>query len=237
MYENFNNLWDETGEYSPWIRMSEFDWSHLTSHLKPKRFKKDTIIYRQYEETEYVYLVESGRVNLSVSNIDGEEKCLFIAEKGSMFGEISCLDGLPNLATAITVADSTLYLIPKEHFFNELMSNPTHTQYLFKLLSRKIRILSTQIKELSFADSYYRVANALVHLSREYGMDTPKGRKLSIKFTHQEMASLTGLCRVTVTNIFLNMTNNKVISKENGYLIIKNLHHLNEYLEMKRSAI
>jgi len=40
------------------------------------------------------------------------------------------------------------------------------------------------------------------------------------------MANLIGLCRVSVTNIFLKMTNQGIIEKEKGYLVIKSLDKL-----------
>jgi len=217
-------------EYSPWIKMGTLDWSFLTTGLKPKSFKKDVNIYQQQHETEFIYLVKSGRIRLSIYSLEGEEKALLIAEEGSLFGEISCLDNFPNFANATAAADSLLYVIPKQRFISELENNHQCALNLIKLMARKIRILSTQIKQLSFADSYFRVSNALVHLANEYGIKTDSGYKLSIKFTHQEMASLTGLCRVSVTNIFLNMTHNGVLQKEGGYFIIKQLDKLYGYL-------
>lgn len=227
---NITSDMTEIIEYSPWIKMDTLDWSFLTSGLKPKPFKKDEVIYQQQHETEFIYLVKSGRVGLSIYSLDGEEKTLLIAEEGSLFGEISCLDNYPNFANATAVADSFLYIIPKQSFLLELAHNHDCALNLIKLMARKIRILSTQIKQLSFADSYYRVSNALVHLVNEYGIKSESGYKLSIKFTHQEMASLTGLCRVSVTNIFLNMTSNGVLQKEGGYYIIKQLDKLYGYL-------
>lgn len=54
--------------------------------------------------------------------------------------------------------------------------------------------------------------------------------RLQIKFTHQEMADLTGLSRVTVSNILSSMTCKGIIEKQDGYLIIKNLDAMLQYL-------
>lgn len=217
-------------EYSPWVEKGEFDWSCLTSNMKPKRFKKDTIIYQQQEDTHYVYLVESGRVRMSVYSVDGEEKSLFIAEKGCLFGEISSLDSIPNFANATVAADSLIYEIPKQAFMDALNNNHLCALNVINLLNRKIRILSNQIKQLSFDDSYYRVCNALIHLINQYGVKGDNGYTLGIKFTHQEMANLIGLNRVTVTNIFISMTNKGVLAKENGHYVIKDMNKLRDYI-------
>lgn len=217
-------------EYSPWVEKGDSDWSCLTSGLKPKRFKKDTLIYQQQEDTEYVYLVEKGRVRMSVYSVDGEEKSLFIAEKGCLFGEISCLDSIPNFANATVAADSLIYEIPKQVFKDALNNNHLCALNIISLLNRKIRILSNQIKQLSFDDSYYRVCNALIHLTKQYGVKNDNGYTLGIKFTHQEMANLIGLNRVTVTNIFISMANKGILVKENGYYVIKDMDKLHDYI-------
>ena len=217
-------------EYSPWVEKRDFDWSCLTSDIKPTCFKKDKIIYQQQQDTQNVYLVESGRVRLSIYSMDGEEKSLLIAEKGCLFGEISCLDSIPNFANATVVVDSLIYVIPKQVFTDTLEHNHICALNLVNLLNRKIRILSTQIKQLSFDDSYYRVCNALIHLTKQYGVKNDNGYRLSIKFTHQEMANLIGLNRVTVTNIFIRMTNKNILAKESGYYLIKNINELHDYI-------
>ncbi len=103
------------------------------------------------------------------------------------------------------------------------------------MLARKIRLLSSQIEGLSFDDSYFRVANALVYLTEQYGLKTEKGCRIQLKFTHQEMANLTGSCRVTVTNIFRALSNQNIIQKENGFVIVRDVGKLYRYLDMTRS--
>ena len=48
-----------------------------------------------------------------------------------------------------------------------------------------------------------------------------------MKFTHQEMANLTGLNRVTVSNIMSSLTTMGLISKVDGYMVIEDVNKLN----------
>ncbi len=221
-------------EHSPWLKLDHFDWHAITSDAKPKLYKKNTNIYQQQHYSDYIYIVKSGRVRLSIYSRNGEEKCLIIADRGCLFGEISGLDDHPNYANATVIVDSYLYLIPKERFQEELNRNHDLCLKIIKVLARKIRLLSSQVEGLSFDDSYYRVANALVYLTEQYGLKTDKGYKIQLKFTHQEMANLTGSCRVTVTNIFRTLSKGNIIEKENGFVIVKDVDKLYRYLDMTR---
>ena len=155
---------------------------------------------------------------------------MIIADRGSVFGELSALDGYPNYANATAIVDSYIYLVPKEQFKERLVKNHDFCLTVIKVLARKIRLLSSQVEGLTFDDAYYRVVNALVHLAEQYGVKTQEGCKIRLKFTHQEMANLTGSCRVTVTNIFRCLKRENIIDKEEGFIIVKDLDKLYHYL-------
>jgi len=217
---------------SPWLKLDQFDWDAISSGIKPKFYPKNSNIYHQQQYSDYIYIVKSGRVRLSIYSRDGEEKCLTIADCGCLFGEVSGLDGHPNYANATAIIDSYLYLIPKERFQKELERNHDLCLKIIKVLARKMRMLSSQIEGLSFDDAYYRVVNALVYLTEQYGLSTKNGCKIELRFTHQEMANLTGLCRVTVTNVFRSLSKENIIDKENGFVIVKDIDKLYRYLDM-----
>lgn len=218
--------------HSPWLKLDQVDWSAISSGIKPKFYEKNTNIYHQQQYSDYIYIVESGRVRLSIYSRNGEEKCLTIADRGCIFGEVSGLDGYPNFANATAVIDSYLYPIPKERFKEELERNHDLCLKIVKVLVRKMRLLASQVEELSFDDAYYRVINTLVYLAEQYGINTKNGCKIGLKFTHQEMANLTGLCRVTVSNVFRSLSKENMIGRENGFVIVKDVDELYRYLGM-----
>lgn len=232
MSGNRNKTIDIIMEHSPWLKLEQFDWGLITSGIVPKLYKKGTTIYQQQHYSDYIYIVKSGRVRLSIYSSNGEEKCLIIGDQGCVFGELSAVDGYPNFANATAIVDSYIYLVPKKRFIEELNRNHELCLQVIKMQARKIRLLSSQIEKLSFDDAYYRVVNALVYIAEQYGLKTEKGHKIRLKFTHQEMANLIGSCRVTVTNILRSLARQNVIKKENGYMYVTDISKLYRYLDM-----
>ncbi len=212
--------------YSPWMKIESHDWSDLTVHGKLKKFKKDTVLYHQQEYSNYVYVVKSGRVKLSVFSKDGSEKSLTIAEKGAIFGEVAALDNQPNVVRAVTLTDSEIFQIEKEKFKNKIQGNCDLAYKLNHNLIRKIWILTSQIQDLSFKSADVRVIGNLIKLSQKHGINIDDEYKIDVKFTHQEMADLTGLCRVTVSNIMSSLNNQGIIYKKLGYIFIKDMDKL-----------
>ncbi len=219
---------------SPWVEAGNIDWSCITSNLKPRRYVKNQVVFYQNCESDYVYLVKEGRIRLDIYSSSGEEKTLFIADKGTLIGEVSPIDGLPNMCRATAATDSAVYLIPKTEFLNQLHSNNKFASDILYLFTLKMRALVEDIKQLSFNDSYYRVCDALAHLVRQYATHTKEGYKLNMKFTHQEMGSLTGLSRVSVSNIISDLTSKGIIRKEQGYVIIRDFDSILDFLNDKK---
>ena len=222
---------DDYYSASPWINMSHIDWSCITDGCPTKFYKKGEFIYQQQDIPDTVYLVKNGRVCLNIYGRDGEIRSLFIAESGTFFGELSPIDNLPNVCSASAVSDTILYIISKARFLEELNTNHTFSLNILSVMTCKIRLLATILKQHSFNDSTYRVYYALYSLVRQYGLQNMDGTyKLNIKFTHQEMAHLTGLSRVSVSNILLDLTADGIIEKQEGYLIIKNIDFLKSFI-------
>lgn len=216
---------------SPWVRMNANDWAPIIQDSAMKTYPKDTVIYHQGEMTSYLYLVNEGRVCLDVYAVNGKKRSIYIADNGTCFGELSCLDQMPNYCTAVTCTQTSLYLIPRQRFLEEIQKNSVFTLSLLRALSLKTRLITGLLEQISFDNSHQRLYHSLIGLIQQYGQKTKEGYyQLNIKFTHQEMAYQTGLSRVSISNMFLNLTNKGLIEKKNGYLVFKDLDALQENL-------
>lgn len=213
-------------DYSPWIRFSDIQWENKGLDPFLKRFSQDEIICYQQQFSDFVYLIKEGRVRIFVYGIDGDEQCLTIEEKGSLFGELSAIDGLPHFSSATAIVDCMIYEVPKKYFLKRVHADPEIMEILLQSLTKKIRVLSANILNLTLKNSHQRVATYLLKLAHSHGHIVDNTCKLSMKFTHQEMAHLTGLNRVTVSNIMSDLINKAIIHKTEGYVVIKDLEKL-----------
>ncbi len=215
---------------SPWIEVNNIDWSYITNGLKTKKYNKNDVIFYQNSISEYVYLIKRGRIRLDIYSLTGDEKTVFIAGKGTFIGELSPIDNLHNICRAVASTDSEVYLMLKSDFLRHLSTNLKFANDMLYINSKKIRFLVENVKQLSFNDASYRVCYALVHLANQYSTLTKDGYKLDMKFTHQEMANLTGLSRVSVSNILSDLQSKGILKKMDGYLLIKEIDSIMTYL-------
>ena len=217
-------------EASPFIEMPELDWTSLTKNTELTSYDTGTIIYQQDTMNDYVYLVQQGRVRVDLYSYSGDFKSLFLASKGCLFGEISMIDDLPNRGTAVVTIPSKIYLIPKARFQLEMSRNIQLCNNVMTLLAKKFRFLTAEVELQSFYNSYYKVVVVLINLVKGYGLKTDDGYQLNIGFTHQEMASLTGLSRVSVSKILSDLKARGIIKKRSGNIIIPDTDALQQTL-------
>lgn len=80
------------------------------------RFPKDDYIFKENEPCKGIYLIKSGKVEISKTTPDGWRQPLVILDKGHFLGEIALLENTNHASNARTVEASELFLIQKEHF-------------------------------------------------------------------------------------------------------------------------
>lgn len=207
---------------NPWIRIPISTWDILTEGLQTFSVRKDRIVYEQGTKLKVVYIVKSGRIRLGHFTEDGEEKGIFVADSGCLFGEASAVPDYPTYYTATAAADSEIYVIPSGEFIEKLRKNPDLSLNVIEIMARKMRIYSAQEITLSFRDSLSRVCQALVYLADQYGEENNGEIQIKLHFTHEEMAHMVNCSRVNVSNIFAKLVKNGIITKKEGhYFIVK----------------
>lgn len=85
----------------------------LTAH--EARFAAQAIVFRQEDAPEYVYVIESGEIEIVRELVDGEER-LAVLGPGRYFGELGAMLGFPRSATARAMTDVVLTAMPAHEF-------------------------------------------------------------------------------------------------------------------------
>ena len=68
-----------------------------------------------------------------------------------------------------------------------------------KVVAQRRRDVENKIEQLIFKDVNAKLAELLLRLGHEYGIEDSRGMLVALKITHQEMANLIGSTRETVS--------------------------------------
>jgi CRP-like cAMP-binding protein len=88
----------------------------VTGGPRPVQVDAGTVIFRQGDASDLVYVVESGTVEIYAELADGSEELLVERTPGSYFGELGPLLDLPRNASARAKSDVTLTGYPPADF-------------------------------------------------------------------------------------------------------------------------
>lgn len=84
--------------------------------IKEMSFKKGEYLFREGDDTRGLYLVLSGKVEISKVTTDGWRQTLTVVAPGQFFGELSLLERRRHVASAVAIEDTELFLLPKGEF-------------------------------------------------------------------------------------------------------------------------
>jgi CRP/FNR family cyclic AMP-dependent transcriptional regulator len=201
-------------ERAPEIRSSGL--RALFDSAAAKAFPKNALIFSESNRSaDSVYMIESGRVKLFLSNSDGKEIDLCILGPGEIFGDTE-LDAGPRSVSAMTVEPSKLVLIRQSDFRRSVEEDPGFAmELMLKLISRNRELLKT-VKSLALMDVSDRVAQLLLEMATE------ENGKLIIneKVSKRNIANRVGATREMASRVFRDLVASGYIELENKKITI-----------------
>jgi CRP/FNR family cyclic AMP-dependent transcriptional regulator len=115
-----------------------------TRQHEAQTFVDGEIIFTEGDSSSEMFVVRTGRVEIS-KNVGGHSMRLATLDRGSFFGEMSLLEGLPRSATARAVGDVTLLVLRPGSLLLQIRRDPTFAFELLQQLSGRIRDLDEKL--------------------------------------------------------------------------------------------
>ena len=116
------------------------DLSYIAAITEEVEFEADSIIFKEEEISDSMYVVVEGKVKLTR---DGQE--VMTAANKDVFGTWALFDDEPRVVSAITNKNSRLLKIEKEDFYELLADHVQITQGLMKTVVKRLRSLIERV--------------------------------------------------------------------------------------------
>ena len=166
-----------------------------------RSFGKDGVIILAEEEGDTLFILKKGQVKVSIVSEDGREVILSLLGPGSVFGELSLLDGKPRSANVVATEDTDLLMLRRSDFIQLIYKTPQIATALLAELASLLRKTDRQIEGLALLDVTSRISETLLQLATEQGTETADGVVIESRPTHQELANMSGTTRETVSRV------------------------------------
>ena len=92
--------------------------------LRRRRVPAGSPLFRAGDQGDAMYLIEKGRVSISITDDDKKEITLAELAQGDFFGEMAIIDGKQRSADATVAEDAELAVLSREDFLRFIKNNP-----------------------------------------------------------------------------------------------------------------
>ncbi len=162
-------------------------------------FRRGAVMFREADRTEWVAVLRSGRVKVSVDTANGFEVVLAVRGPGALLGEFSAIDREPRSATVTAIEPVTVLAVPVAAFESYLQANGRVAFLLMRTIIGRLRDADRKRIEFGAHDTAGRVAVRLVEMAERFGQATADGVKIALPFSQDELAGWIGASREAVS--------------------------------------
>jgi CRP/FNR family transcriptional regulator, cyclic AMP receptor protein len=113
--------------------------TELRSLLTSKQVTSGKQLFHKGDSGDAMYLIESGRVRISIRDEDGNEVTLAELAQGDFFGEMALIDGRQRSADASVFEDANLAILSRKAFLSFVRSSPDVALVMLSALTERLR--------------------------------------------------------------------------------------------------
>jgi len=188
----------------------------LVENSTMRSFAKNTLVVSQGDETDSLYVIIEGTVDVFLQNDTGKEIIINSLGPCDSFGELAPLGHIPRQASIITKSACVFSVISRQVFMESLLTKPSVSMKIIELLVKRIQDLTEDLSSVALDDVYHRVVRVLYKHSEEV-----QGKLVTDRLTQQDIANRVGATREMVHRILKELKAGDYISIDGKHITIE----------------
>ena len=194
------------------------------------RYKKGQSIYIQEDDADAFYMVKSGTLRSYFMASDGREITQELLLPGKVCGSVSFFMDIQRIASVVALTDAEVLVLNHETIQQCFGEHYELAVEIIQTLGKTIRFLVSQGESLIIRSAERRIAHTLLQLAIDFRKH-PKDSSYRIPYTHQQIAELAGMNRVTVTKELNRFAQRGWIQLGYGEILVKDQEALRECVD------
>ncbi|CAA7603357.1 RmlC-like jelly roll fold [Acididesulfobacillus acetoxydans] len=216
-------------EQNPAVTVSTEESERFMRLAERMTFKAGETIFEEENSARFVYLIETGHIKIFRISPFGTIVTVGIRKSGDVIGIAEVLREMDRCCFAKTIEPSVLWKMDGNKFKELLCCRPQLALKIAATLSNRLREAETTILNLMTFEVDRRLARLLISLAEKGVSPGEKGLKLNIKLTQDEIATMIGTCRQTVTTTLHKFRDQKLIYSSKRNIEITDLENLKRF--------
>jgi CRP/FNR family transcriptional regulator len=190
--------------------LGEAHLKELNNAIYVKQYAKDSIVFYEGDESEYLHILLKGDVKLYKTSPKGSQIQINRFSAPSLIAEFACFEKEVFPATCEFVTDGSIGLLHFDKLY-EYLNQPEFSLELIKSLTSKVMLLSSLVHKETILSSEAKVADLMI-------------RKIAVfnRLKNNEIASILNLTPETFSRILTKFKKENIIFVDNNHLKILN---------------
>lgn len=194
----------------------------VESILVEKKFSKDAHIVQQDQPGDALFIIKAGRVKVVIYGDNNREVILNLLKEKEFFGEMSLFDERPRSAHVIASEDTTVLMLTRDQFESHVHRSPSTAINIIRVMSQRLRRADEIIGNLATLDVSQRVIHIMKDLAEKDGEQVPEGWLIKERPTQQDIASMIGTSRETVSRVLSELQRGGFVEMRGRQILLTN---------------
>jgi CRP/FNR family cyclic AMP-dependent transcriptional regulator len=194
-----------------WAVLTGEEQSVLSGLGRITVFPPGAVMCVEGEPVTSVFILVEGWVKIRAVTADGRELVLALRGQGDVIGELAGETSGYRTATVQTVGTVRALIVTFEKFSSFLDSHLGAGHAYRRMFAQRWNDAESLLRSRSMTNGAQRLASLLIDLAARHGTETDHGVHVAMPLTQEELASLTGASRATVTRALSNWRQRGII--------------------------
>lgn len=186
------------------------------------KYAKNDIIYKEAQNSNYIYLITKGVVKCHKLDPQGKELTTALHKEDDLFGYTSFTQNIPYQETATALKDIEMVGISKSELKNVLNKNHKVTLELIQLLTDDLKGVKEQLLQMAYSSVHKKTAATIIKFAEKLNRKPEE----TITISRNDLASVAGIATETLIRTMSSFKKQGLIEIEGRNIKIINLQKL-----------
>lgn len=204
----------------------------LLAHSRVVHKPKGGHLFAQGDPGETLFVIEQGRVEVSVTSLAGRKSVLAILQPGDVLGEIALFDDQGRSADATCLSEAHLRVLSRRDVDTFLRDHPDAVMPLIAELCQRVRNATDMFSLATQTAGKTRLARILLRVGDRLGVETDRGRLVPAEMSQTDLGDLAGLARENVNRQLKAWEKDGWIVQSRDGIVLRDVDALTEIAEL-----
>jgi len=209
------------------VSLNETELAQLSDCAQFRSAPRYHFVFVPDETAEHLYFLVKGRVKTGTFSSEGREIIKELISPESLFGDLALAGEQMRSEFAQSLHDGADYLAIKLLDFQQLMQDNQRLVFAcMHHISQRLQRVEERLANLVVKDARERIIEFLLETATREGRRVGFETLVKHHLTQQEIASLTGTSRQTVTSVFNELKRSNLIYFNRNSILIRDVDKL-----------